>query len=479
MMSIRKITRRSIQRVLASCFLFLTFCCLHVPQELHANEVGNKKKIPCQQKECPKIKRAEPESGKVLRLIELLDIALINNPLTAQAWAQAKAAAAVIGQQEANYWPSFTAQISAIRTGNTGFNGIGGFFATEDSSTVAINWILMDFGTIDYQVESAIYSFKAAKWNYDWTIQTVLLSVFQAYFNYIASEALYAAQLTNLQDALVVERATVLGHQSGVNTITDVFQARSNRVQAQMNVQSQYATKLIDHANLANAMGLNPSACFLVEGFPQKFKVEKVCKDVDELIYQARHGRADLAAQRATVQAYRATLYSQKAAFWPNFTATGEYTQTYVVHQGIQENFDIQVNMNIPIFSGFSQVEIIRQAKAELMLSKAQLQQQELQAFLNVYSAYYTVKTAGVNLVYSKELLAYSKEAYDSALLGYRSGTQTYVDLQLALVNLQNARSTRIQAQTGWFTSLAQLAYNLGCISFPAQTVTYPCPDGG
>jgi outer membrane protein len=437
-----------------------------------------KKKIPCQQSQSPKVSKCtEPESDKVLRLIELLDIALINNPLTAQAWAQARAAAAVIGQQEANYWPFFTAQLSAIRTGNSGYSGISGFFATEDSATVSFNWILLDFGTRDYQVENAVDLFKAAKWNYDWTIQSVLLSVLQAYFTYIADEALYAVSLTNLQDTLVVERATIIGHQSGVNTITDVLQAKANRVQAQMNVQNQYSTMLIAHATLANTMGLNPNACFLVESFPKKFVVEKICRDVDQLIYQAKHGRADLAAQRANVQAARATLYQQIATFWPNFTATGEYTQVYVNVLGPQYNFDVQVNMNIPIFSGFSQVELIRQAKAELMLSKAQLKQQELQAFLNVYSAYYTVKTGAVNLVYSKEFLIYSKEAYDSALLGYRSGTLSYIDLQTALVNLQNARATRIQAQTGWFSSLAQLGYNLGCISFPAGSVNYPCGE--
>lgn len=466
MMSFEKILSKACKRFTVICLLLFT-----LPQYLSSQETAYKKKIPCQQKQSPTVqcKRAEPDSGRVLRLIELLDIALINNPLTAQAWAQAKAAEAVIGQQEANYWPFFTAELSALRQGNTGFSGLGAFFATEDIGTLALNWILLDFGTRSYQVESAIDSFKAAKWNYDWTIQTVLLSVFQAYFSYIANQALYASQLTNLKDALVVEKATMIGHRSGVNTITDVLQAKATRVQAQMNVQNQYSLMLIAHATLANAMGLSPNACFLVESFPKNFVVEKICKDVDQLICQAKYGRADLAAQRATVQATRATLDSQIAQFWPNFALTGNYTKAYVVRSGIQDSFDIQVNMSIPIFSGFSQVEIIRQAKAELMLSKAQLKQQELQAFLNVYSAYYTVKTAAVNLVYSKEFLIYSKEAYESALLGYRNGTESYIDLQTALVNLQNARATRIQAQTGWFTSLAQLAFNLGCISFPCQ----------
>jgi outer membrane protein len=424
----------------------------------------SRKKIRCQMP-------AQPESGKVFRLVDLLDIALTNSPLTEQAWENAKAAAAVIGQEEANYWPFLTGVLSASRQGNTGFSGLGSFFETEYSATAALTWILLDFGTIDYQVCNAIFAFKAARWTYDWTIQTVLLSIFQNYYDYVSAVALYAVQLSNLQDALVVERATLVGHASGVNTITDVLQAKSARLQAQLNVQNQYSTMLITHANLAVAMGINPEVEFTVEGLPPLFKVEKIQREVEQLICQAKYARADLAAQRATVKAFRAALYAQEAAFWPNFTATGFFTETYVSHQTNEESYEVALNMNIPFFSGFSQVEIIRQAKAELMSQKAELRQLELQAFLSVYTAYYTLKTAGVNLVFSKELLVSAQAAYNSALVGYRTGVLNFVDLQNSLVTLQNARATRIQSQTGWFISLAQLAYSLGCLSFPCQPI--------
>lgn len=431
--------------------------------EKKSQQVRKRPQIPCKK---PLIM---PDGTRPLRLIELLDIALTNSPLTMEAWANAKSAATLIGQEEASYWPFLIGTLFAEPSGDSGFSGIGKFYQTEYGGTIAINWIIFDFGTIDAQVERAVNTFKAAHWTYDWTIQTVLLSVFQNYFDYLASQALYAAQLTNLQEALINERAAVATHEAGVNTIVDVLQAKAFRINVQMNVQNQYSAMKIAHANLATVMGMTPDVCFTVESLPSHFKVEKINRAVEELMKVARCSRADLAAQRATVRAFRANLQAQKAAFWPNFSINGSYTKAYVYGETNDDSYDIALNMNVPLFSGFSQMELIRQAKADLISQQAQLRQDELQAFLDVYIAYYNIKNAGVNLVFSKESFIYSKAAYDAMLAGYRHGTQTFTDLQVALVNLQNSRSTRIQAQTSWFISLAQLGYSIGSLALPSK----------
>lgn len=137
------------------------------------------------------------------------------------------------------------------------------------------------------------------------------------------------------------------------------------------------------------------------------------------------------------------------------------------MHEGPESRYEARLLLDVPIFSGFSQIELIRQAKADLCTRKQQLRIQELQAYTEVISAYYNVKTAGSLLISSEEYYQYAKEAYDATLVGYRNGVQSFVDLETALATLANARGQRVVAKTGWFSSLAQLGYSMGVLKIP------------
>jgi len=87
-----------------------------------------------------------------LGLPALVDIALENNPTTRQAWYQAKAAAAELGQTNSQFYPQITvnATVSRDKLRNVAFNGqtlgAGTTWSTFYGPSVEINYLLWNWG---------------------------------------------------------------------------------------------------------------------------------------------------------------------------------------------------------------------------------------------------------------------------------------------------------------------------------------------
>jgi len=71
----------------------------------------------------------------ILSLAEVIDIALRNNPVTRTSWAQARSAAAVLGQKRSEYYPEIDAGGNVTRQKATTFGGASTFFQTTYGPT--------------------------------------------------------------------------------------------------------------------------------------------------------------------------------------------------------------------------------------------------------------------------------------------------------------------------------------------------------
>ena len=108
--------------------------------------------------------------------------------------------------------------------------------------------------------------------------------------------------------------------------------------------------------------------------------------------------------------------------------------------------------MNVPIFTGWLYENQIASAKENACSALAAWKLTELNVLLDVVTAYNAYTTAVQSVEYSDEYLKYSQEAYDAALLGYRMGANSIVDVLNAQMTLSNARSQWIQTRTQLFT---------------------------
>src|SRR3954453_9044556 len=128
------------------------------------------------------IAHAEP-----LTLAKAIDIALTNNPQTRTTYLQARAAEPALGSARSAYLPEIHINATAGRTRPSPQGATSSF-----TPSVALRYLLFDFGGREAEVEQARQTLNAANLFHDQAIQDVILRTEQAYYDYLDAKALLA-----------------------------------------------------------------------------------------------------------------------------------------------------------------------------------------------------------------------------------------------------------------------------------------------
>lgn len=406
-----------------------------------------------------------------LTLADIVNIALRNSKQTRQAWAQALAAAAAYGSQRGSYFPQITASASETWQKNPAFGGaIAAGERTYQAGGTA-SWLLFNFGGRRAAVEETREALFAADWTHNAAIQSVILEVEQAYYNYFAAKALLAGEQATVNEADTNLSAAEERHLAGVATIADVLQARTALSQATLALETLQGQNQTTRGILATAMGLPANTTFDVElpiGAPP---VEEITRSVDDYLHTALKERPDLAAARAQSLQADARVRSVRAQGFPSISANGSFGRFYLTDfsNGL-ENYSVTVGVSLPLFTGFSHTYDVRQAKAEAEAARAAAQNLADLVTLQVWTSYYNLQTANQMVRTSDDLMTSATQNHEVAVGRYKAGVGSILDLLTAESALEGARAQQIQARADWWLAVAQLAHDTGTLEASALT---------
>ena len=176
-----------------------------------------------------------PPPGNSLTLAQAIDIALANNPATRTAWLEARAAEAGVGSARSAYFPEVDVLASASRSRAS---AEGASATTTIAPSLALTYLLFDFGGREAQVEQARQTLVAANFANNAAMQDVVLRVQQQYYALLDAKALLAAQDATLKERRANLDSADARHKAGVATIADVLQARTALSQAELTNES-------------------------------------------------------------------------------------------------------------------------------------------------------------------------------------------------------------------------------------------------
>lgn len=403
-----------------------------------------------------------------LSLAELLDIALENHPSTKQAWWNARRAAAALGQAKSAYYPSVN--FEALAQHGRDFKFINGPDTTYTivGGDLVLSMILYDFGERNAQVNAAKMSLLAANWQNDWALQRVMIKVLEnAYATLHAQEVFKAASISYEETGKLLRFAREL-NRVGLSPVSDVFTCQANLNQMKIQKMQQKLTLEIQQGKLATSLGL-----------PAQTKIELAClesiecllnenfsKKIDQLIAQASCQRADLLAKQAQIDE---ALFQRKmtaSSFGPKVFLGGRGGFNRAFHE--RENgaqYQISLNVEIPLFDGFENVYEKRLALANVNLTREEFSELQLQIALEVLSYSQAVEAARSIIPEADAFLKNSLKAYECVLEKYRVGKERIAEVSYAQQQLAQARVQYSQAQTQWLVSLANLAYSTGTLT--------------
>lgn len=400
------------------------------------------------------------EAGKPVTLVQVVDVALANNPTTRTAWLQARAAEAGLGSARAAYLPEIDVLASLT-------HGRG---ASRDASTsttfapsLALNYLLFDFGGREAQVEQARQTLIAFDFLHNTAIQDVILQTQQAYYGYLDAKALLAAQDATLKERQVSLDAAEARHRAGVATIADVLQARTALSQARLTYETIEGNLRTIEGSLATAMGLPPATRFDFGDLPLDVPTRQIGDAIEALLTRAIDARPDLAAQRALAQRAAARVQEVRAQGLPSIALNASAGRTFGTGSSFTP-YSAGVALRFPLFTGWRNTYDVRQAEVQREIAEEDVRGLSQQIQLQVWTSYYSLQTAEQRLATSRDLLASAQQSVDVARERYRAGVGSILDLLTAESALETARAQEVQARADWFVAVAQLAHDTGTL---------------
>jgi outer membrane protein len=407
-----------------------------------------------------------------LGLSDIIDIALLNSKETRQAWAQARAAAAVYGSERGSYLPN----INASASGSQQRNAVGGQEMTSSlrtySANASLNWLIFDFGGRKASVEATREALYAADWNHNAAIQNVILQVQQAYYDYFTTKGLLDAQQASVKEAMTNLNAAEDRHKSGVATIADVLQARTALSQSTLALETLQGRIMTTRGVLATAMGLPANTSYDIDlpvGAPP---VERTKKTIDEYLETALRERPDLAAAKAQALEAAARVRAVQAQGYPSVSLNGSVGKIIFDNssKAIGTNSAV-IGLSVPLFTGFSHQYDVLAARAQLDAAYANAQNTRDIVTLQVWTSYYNFVTTDKLVLTIEDLLSSTVQNHDVAVGRYKAGVGSILDLLTAQASLENARAQQIQARSQWWVALAQLAHDTGTLEASPHAV--------
>ena len=399
---------------------------------------------------------AEPIPNLALNLLDIVNLALCNNPQTRIGWENARVQAAQVGVSKASYLPS--AALNAAATHNISGSAAG---QNQRSVGVTLSYLLYDFGARAAQVENARQLLTAAIATQDNTVQAVFLSAVQAYYQAQATYAALDAALESERAAKESLAAAVARYNAGSGTPADKLQAQTAYSQATLNRITIEGNHKNAQGALANMLGLDANrnvalAPANATAIPNDFE-----GDLNTLIEAARQSRPDLQAAAAQVKAAQSSADAARAVGRPSISLNASANR--INSGGITSNNSlIGINLNVPIFSGYATTYRIRAAEAQVEVKNSQLEQLRLQVALDVWIAYQNLTTATQSLRTTVDLLNSAEQSEHVVLGRYKAGVGSILDVLNAQSALASARQQRIQSTFNWNISRAILAQAMG-----------------
>jgi outer membrane protein len=408
-----------------------------------------------------------PQSAAPLTLAELTEYALRNNPRARQAWYAARAAAAGVGIEQADYLPQLNGLFGVTRIRPiSGTTGVASPPQTRFGPSLSLSYMLFDFARGD-QVRAAEYRLLAANLNQNRVLQDVVFQVEQAYYRVLGLELLVKVNELSLENLRTSLDAAGRRRESGLATVADVYRAETQVAQADGVLIRSRGEFEKARGQLASAVGLQVNQTLQLQTFAELPPIQDVMSSVTDLLDRARATRPDVVAAEAQARGARSAAEAASKARYPTLELAGAAGQTGFLDQANRDrplttNYSLGLNLRIPLFTGFRDNYALAQAQALAQQAEASRDTLYRQTELDVWQAYYDVKTAAGGIGSTDAQVKSAEQTSQATLARYRAGFGSILDLITAQQDESNARVQRIQSYLDWYTALARLQFSTG-----------------
>jgi outer membrane protein len=417
-------------------------------------------------------------TARVVRLDDAVETALRHQPAVLQAQATTRAAEGRSTQARAGLLPQVNASATVQRihgnrsaTTTTAPGAAGGVAAPATAPTastydyfsagVSASQLLWDFGQNYGRWRAAETQVAAQRASERTAEQQVLFGVRRAFFQARASRSLVLVATETLANqerhARQIEGFVTVGTRPDI----DLVQARTDTANARVALINARASYDVAKAQLNQAMGTVGDVDYDV-GDEDLAAIDGEDLPAAALVDRALAARPELVALDRQREALERTARALKGGYGPTLSAVGGASESGPSLDSLAPSWNIGATLAWPIFQGGLTTGQVREAQANLDVTRAEADAERLQIRFDVAQAQLNVRGAKATIEAAGDALANARERLRLAEARYASGVGSAIELGDAQLALTSAAAQSVQASFNLSTARAQLLASLG-----------------
>ncbi|WP_454915940.1 TolC family protein [Xanthobacter sediminis] len=412
------------------------------------------------------------------RLPELIDIAQRNNPATRAAWQRARETALAVGMVEATYLPLITANVIGGRQQVQQSLPVGtqrylGTTAEGVSPSIALQWLVFDFGERAAVADAAKQGAIAANVLFNGAHQQLIFDVTRTYYGYGAAVTRARIARQALRNSIAIRGAVEERLSRGLATTVETAQARQQVAQSELRrVQAEGQERNAYQALLA-AMGVNATLRIHVEDDGQRRLPDAAGVPIDAMIKLALAQRPDVAASYSALKASASGVSAAEAEFLPKVfvaggvaSGQGGFNVSGLPTIGQQATGSgVLIGATVPLYDAGLRAAQLKQAEARAAAAESTFRRTQTLAVTEIVAASNALRTALESYKAASALSSAASTTYDAALAAYRNGLGTVTAATAADSGLLDARQAQADAHAAALIGAANLAFVVGAMT--------------
>ena len=288
----------------------------------------------------------------------------------------------------------------------------------------------------------------------------VAMDVVNAYIDYLKAKAMLSAAEADLREAKINYRLVKKRYEVGLAPRADLYSAEADVANAKFTLVDRKAKVLKARGALAVVMGLS-----VVEKIDVlEPEIELTTLDLNAAIRQAFEKRPEVLAAFKEVEAQKKKVASVKGEFLPSVDFSGAYYKhDESLFPDDRKEWNIQVKVSFPIFTGLSTHSKLKKEKALLAEKRFYLEEVKLQVQKEVWFSYQDLNKAKEEFIAAKELFKAAQEELKVTRGKYMRGLASTVDLTVSQAKLSDARakyvSSKYELYRAYYTFVKTIGY--------------------
>lgn len=394
----------------------------------------------------------EIQEGQTLNLEQCLEVAIERHPDLKSAEAAIEVKDSSVAQVQTVWKPEVDLSSSYKRRSvtNDGYD--------DYASSITVSQLITDWGKTKSQEAVAELDLEAKGYDYDDTLQSLLFDVKDSYFSLlrtmkeeeVAHEAVRMYE-HHLEQAKGYYEVGNVSRYDVTTAEVDLSNARLDLIKAGTSVRTA-------RAGLNNALGYPEAPHFEIEDMLSYEKIELSREQVLETAIQARPDLKTLEAQkRASEGSVKVAAKSNS----PTLSANAGYSWGDDDFTGDDELY-VGISLNVSLYDRGLTREKVREARAELEKSSADLESLKQDVVLEVDRAFLEVQDSEQAIWAAKKTVEQARENLDLANGRYEVGVGSPVEVTDATENYINARNIYYGTLYDYRSALAALEKAIG-----------------